>query len=206
MTTRQGTSCHYQKSYLDFSFWYWNSICQFHQYIYKYWDGNAVYCCQHNKSKEYFLCVLNPRKVKSVLVRQVSVCPIRNALSFSQNLSTLEGIPLKPISMSLLWWSVLSSPFSLSRTARSMTLSVRRSVLLALLLTKNKGLLSNKGWSQIFTHQHLNHLDYNLPWSEFSIVNCGMQVAQVLVKSSQEQLCISLITSIPNSKRAKNKK
>ena len=54
------------------------------------------------KAKNIFLCVLNPRKVKSALVRQVSVCPIRNALSFSQNLSTLEGIPLKPISMSLL--------------------------------------------------------------------------------------------------------
>ena len=70
----------------------------------------------------------------------------------------------------------------------------------------NKDLLSNKGWSQIFTHQHLNHLDYNLPWSEFSIVNCGMQVAQVLVKNSQEQLCISLIASIPNSYIAENKK
>ena len=37
---RQGTSSHYQISYLDLSFWY--CICQLNQYIYKYCDGNAV--------------------------------------------------------------------------------------------------------------------------------------------------------------------
>ena len=31
----------YQKSYLDLGFWY--CICQLNQYIYKYWDANAVY-------------------------------------------------------------------------------------------------------------------------------------------------------------------
>ena len=31
----------YQKSFLDLGFWY--CICQLNQYIYKYWDANAVY-------------------------------------------------------------------------------------------------------------------------------------------------------------------
>ena len=38
---RQGTSSHFQKSYLDLGFWY-ISIFQFNQYVYKYWDGNAI--------------------------------------------------------------------------------------------------------------------------------------------------------------------
>ena len=36
---RQGTSSHYQKSYLHLGF----SICQLNQHNLKYWDGNAVY-------------------------------------------------------------------------------------------------------------------------------------------------------------------
>ena len=37
----KGTSPHYQKAYLNLGFSYW--IGQLNQYIYKYWDGNAVY-------------------------------------------------------------------------------------------------------------------------------------------------------------------
>ena len=37
---RQGPSSHYQKSHLDLGFWY---LPTQPIYIYKYWDGNAVY-------------------------------------------------------------------------------------------------------------------------------------------------------------------
>ena len=38
---RQGTSSQYQRSYLYLGFWYF-SICQFDQYIYKCWDDKVV--------------------------------------------------------------------------------------------------------------------------------------------------------------------